>query len=443
MNLMLLVALAGLMHATRSFSTAGEPGSSGTSLAFGYLLITGFFAGLIAKRVSLPKLTGYLMIGMVVGPSALGLVSRPMLESLSLVNGMAVAMIALTAGTELEVERIAPLARTVFSITTVAVLGTILLIAVTLFCARDLLPFLASMSIKEALTVSLLLGVVTVAQSPAVVVALRDELRADGPVARTAMAVVVLADLVVIFLFALCSTMTKAVFGHGAHVLHTLGVLAWEILGSLIAGGLVGLLLILYLRKVHGGTALFVLAITFVIAEVGGRLGFDPLLLALAAGALVRNGSDVADKLHDRLQVSSMPVYVLFFCVAGASLHLEALSVVWLPALLVVGVRAFGLLAGTRLATQLAEAPASVQRYAGFGLLPQAGLALALSMLFSRTFPEFGAQASALTLSVVGLNEMLAPIAYRWALTASGEVGREAERAPEPTDESLAELAAP
>ena len=445
MNFLLLVVLAGLMSAARSFNVGDEHGSSGTSLAFGYLLITGFLAGLLAKRIRLPKLTGYLVVGMLVGPSALGLISRPMLDSLQLVNGMAVAMIALTAGTELEVQRIKPLARTVFAITMVAVLGTICLLALAVFGCRSLLPFFAPMDGPQTLSVALLLGIVMVAQSPAVVVALRDELRADGPVARTALAVVVLADLVVIFLFALCSTLTKAMFGASAAVLHTLGTLAWEIVGSLVAGLLVGLVLIVFLRKVRGGTALFLLAVTFVIAEIGGRLGFDPLILALAAGALVRNASDTADALHDQLQISALPVYVLFFCVAGASLRLDALSVVWLPATLIVVVRATGLLIGTNIAARLAQAPLAVRRFAGFGLLPQAGLALALSMLFSRTFPEFGAHASALTLSVVALNELLAPIAYRLALEKSGEAGREPARGADPpsADESGAVLLAP
>lgn len=438
MNVLLLVVIAGLMSAVRSFEIGSEPGSSGTSLAFGYLLTTGYLAGLLAKRVQLPKLTGYLLVGMLTGPSALGLVSREMLASLQLVNGMAISMIALTAGTELEASRIKPLARTVVAITVIAVLGTTVLLALAVYLSRSTLPFMLSMQTREATCVSLLLGIVTVAQSPAVVVALRDELRADGPVSRTALAVVVLADLVVIFLFAICSTVTKAVFGASADVVHTLGALAWEILGSLVAGALVGLVLILYLRKVQGGTALFLLAITFVIAEVGGRLGFDPLLLALSAGALVRNASDTADALHEQLQISSLPVYVLFFCVAGASIHLEALPVVWLPAALIVFTRASGLLVGTNLAARLARAPAAVRSFAGFGLLPQAGLALALSMLFARTFPEFGAEAAALTLSVVALNELLAPVAYRMALERSGEAGA----VPEPRDTQVADESA-
>jgi Kef-type K+ transport system membrane component KefB len=428
MNLVLLLIMVGMMHVLRSFTAGGGPGSAGTSLAFGFVLVCGYFAGALAKDVHLPKLTGYLVLGALVGPAALDLVSAPMVESLKLVNGMAVAMIALTAGNELEFGELKPLLRTVTAITCVGVLGTAVLLAVTIYTARPLLPFLADMGGTEAATVAGLIGTVMVAPSPAVLVALRDELKAGGPVSRTALAVVVLANLIVIFLFAILSTLTRAVFGNSTVVSATLATLAWEILGSLAAGTVVGGVLTVYLRKVEGGGALFLLAVAFVIAEVGARLGFDPTILALAAGATVRNVSNAAHKLHDQLRISAMPVYVIFFCVAGATVHLDALAVVWLPAVLIVAVRGAGLLVGANLGARIAAAPPVVTRFAGFGLLPQAGLALALSLLFSRTFPEFGAEAEALMVSVVAINELLAPIAYRIALERSGEAGKDTSR---------------
>jgi Kef-type K+ transport system membrane component KefB len=423
-NVVLLVVLGGLMHATRSFSPAGPPGSAGMLLAFGYVLVTAFFAGSLFRQLRLPRLTGYIAAGVVAGPMGLGLVSRPMVASLDVVNGIAVAMIALTAGCELELRAMRPLLRTIRWITLVGVLGTTVLLAAAVWLLRPLLPFMNHLDAMQAVAVAVVLGVVMVAQSPAVVVALRDELRADGAVARTVLGVVVLADLVVIVLFAVSSTIARAAFGAGAGAAHTAATLAWEILGSLGAGALVGAVLAIYLRKVAGGASLFLFLTTVVIAEIGQRLHFDPLLVALAAGVLVRNATNVADALHRELQPSSLPVSIVFFAVAGASLHLDVLATAWLPAGLIVLVRGGGLLAGSRLGARLAGAPPTVARYAGFGLLPQAGLALALSMMFAKTFPEFGAAASALTLGVVALNELLAPAIYRSALVRCGEAGR-------------------
>jgi Kef-type K+ transport system membrane component KefB len=423
------VVIAALMQATRSFSTGVVPGSAGTLLAFGYLLLAAFFAGGVFKQLRLPRLSGYIATGIAAGPMVLGLVSREMVASLDVVNGIAVSMIALTAGSELDLRTMRPLLRSIRWITLVGVLGTTVLLAAAVWFLRPLLPFMRGMAPAQAAAISLVLGVVMVAQSPAVVVALRDELRADGAIARTVLGVVVLADMVVIVLFAVASTVAKASFGASADAAHTASMLAWEIFGSLAAGAVVGALLAVYLRKVAGGASLFLFLVTVVIAEIGKRLHFDPLLVSLAAGVLVRNATSVADALHHELQPASLPVSIVFFAVAGASLHLDVLAMAWLPAGLLVAVRGAGLLLGSRLGARLALAPPEVQRWAGFGLLPQAGLALALSMLFAKTFPEFGPQASAITLGVVALNELIAPALYRIALVRSGEAGG---RAPEP-----------
>jgi Kef-type K+ transport system membrane component KefB len=114
----------------------------------------------------------------------------------------------------------------------------------------------------------------------------------------------------------------------------------------------------------------------------------------------------------------------VFFALAGARIHIDVLAVVGVPALLLVLLRGGVFIGGSRLAGRLAGAPAAVRRFVGFGMLPQAGLAIALSMLFAETFPTFGAEASALTLGIVALNEMVAPLLYRAALVRSGEAGQ-------------------
>jgi Kef-type K+ transport system membrane component KefB len=233
-------------------------------------------------------------------------------------------------------------------------------------------------------------------------------------------------------MFAVVSSIAKAAMGGTSDTIETLGAVSWELIGSLAIGVAIGYVVSLYLRKVQSGAALFLLTTAFIIAEVGQRLHLDPLLLALAAGMLIRNATTAGDELHRQVEASSTPVYILFFAVAGANLHLDVLAVVGVPAMLFVIVRGSGLLWGARLGARLAGAPETVIRYAGFGLLPQAGLALALSMLFAKTFPEFGADAGALTLGVVAINELLAPAMYRFALVRSGEAGQ-LSAAAEPT----------
>jgi Kef-type K+ transport system membrane component KefB len=284
---------------------------------------------------------------------------------------------------------------------------------------------LATLTPLEASAVSLTIGVAQAAQSPAVVVALRDELQAEGEVTRTVLGVVVISDLVVILFFALASSLTRGILGvEDAVNSSPLQLLLWEIGGSLVFGVMTGGLVAAYLRFVRAGASLTMVLLGFVVAEVGQRAQLDPLLLALAAGIFVRNFTRHGERLLNEIQSASMPIYVIFFALAGAGVHIDILPPLIVPVSVILIVRAAALIGGTAIAARTASAPPTVQRYAGFGLLPQAGLALALAMLLARTFPSLGQEAAALVFGVVAVNEVVSPVLFRYALVRSGEVGQ-------------------
>ena len=425
MRLLLIAVLGFVMHAAQQFAPAAGLGSApaATTLACGFLLLTAFLAGSLFKQLGLPKLTGYLATGIVMGPQLLGLLTPDDVAHLRIFNGVAIALIALTAGSEMHLTSMRPLMRSIAWITVFGVLGTTALLSVTVYLARSLLPFMADLDDTQVLTLSLVLGVTMVAQSPAVVVALRDETEADGPLIRTVMGVVVLADLVVILMFAVVSSLAQGAFGAQTDILDTAKKLFWELFGSMGIGVLVGALISIYLRRIKTSGALFVVAVAFVVAEVGMRMHLDPLILALAAGMFIRNATPFGERLHREIEQASLPVYVAFFGVAGATIHLDVLAQVGPAAALFVVTRAVGFQIGNRAAAMKSGAPEVVKRFGGVGLMPQAGLALALALLFTRTFPQFGASASALVFGVVALNELIAPVLFRLALVRSGEAG--------------------
>jgi Kef-type K+ transport system membrane component KefB len=422
MDAILLVVLAGLMEAVQSFR-GGAGTQVGTSLGFGYLLLTAHLAGRLFDRIRLPRLTGYIAAGAVVGPSLLGLVTPEVIGNLRVFNGTAVALIALAAGTELRFERVRPLLRTVAWTTALAVGASALVLAAAVYALRGTIPFLAALDAGPAAALALVVGTVLVAKSPAVVVALGGELRADGPVTRVVLAAVVLGDLAVILLFAVVSALAKAALGTGADASAVLRQISWETLGSFAGGLALAGVLALHLRFVRRGSTLFVLAAAIVVAEVAPRLDLDVLLVALSAGVAVRNGAGLGDALHARTVVAALPVYVTFFALTGAALHLDALPPIALAVAALVGVRAATLLAAGHLGARIAGAPPVVARWAPFGLLPQAGLALALAALLGRAFPELGPETAALVLGVVTVNEIVSPALYRLALVRSGEAG--------------------
>lgn len=419
-----LLALGGLMHAARSFAPgASQPG--GTELAFAYLSLGAYFTGQLVARFSLPRLTGYILAGIVTGPYALSLVDRPLIVGLNLVKGVAVCMIALTAGAELNINRIRPLMRFVNAMVIWAVLGCALALSATVFALRPLLPFLDALPPTAALAVALVLGVTLTAQSPAVVMALVTELRADGSLTRVILALVIVSDLVVVVLYALSSAMASAMVGDGVDLLGTTSAVSWELFGSAGIGCFVGMILGLFIRKVDGGHAMFATMLCIVVAEVAAPLHLDTLIVMLAAGLYLENVSDAdAHKLIDSFEAASLPVYLVFFALAGVTLDIDRVIALIIPVSVICVVRAAAFWAGCRVAARRTQADSVIAQFAWLGLVPQAGLALALAVIIGRTFPSFGPGASALIIGVVAINQLVPPILLRLAMLRSGEAGR-------------------
>ena len=427
MQILLLLAIGGLLRAAQSFVPSGElqqPAFS-AALAFGFVMLSALFAGRLIEKLKMPKLTGYLVTGLVAGPFALQLITAPMVSALRLVEGTAVCLIALTAGGELNFEKVKPLLRIVRSMTLWAVVGGALLLTLAVLAVSPLLSFMQPLTIVQAVAVSTVIGITLASQSPAVVIALLEETRSDGPVSQTTLALVVISDLVVIVLFAVASSVANVVMGGTAEPVATLLAIAWELFGSMVIGLVVGILMAIYLRQVKGGRALFVLVVCIVVAELGRAVHLDPLIVMLAAGVFIENVTQIeaSELIHD-IESASLPLYLVFFAVAGAVIRIDLLASVAVPALILVAVRALGFWWGSRRAGRVTGAPEAVTKYTWIGLLPQAGLALALALLIKRTFPTFGAEASVLVLSIAGINQLVTPVFLRLALVRAGEAGR-------------------
>jgi Kef-type K+ transport system membrane component KefB len=423
--LLILLAVAGLMQAARSFSA--DTHFAGTELAFGFLLLAAYFTSKIFSRFGLPKLTGYLVAGVLAGPFVLGLVTKDMAISLKVVSSTATAILALEAGSELNLSKIRPVVRTLRAIIVFAVIGAMLAIAGVLYLMRPMLPFFDGLDTTQSLAVCFVIGVALSAQSPAVVMAMLSELRAEGPLSQVILASVVVADLCVILVFSVASALTGAAIGGGIDVLGTALAVSWELFGSLAFGVAIGMLIGQFLISVKNGASLFALMICVIVAEIGARVHLDPLIVMLAAGIWLRNFSkaDAADLLRG-FESAQLPVFLVFFALAGSKLDIYALwgSIAVVGAL--AATRATSFYIGCKIACAQTGAVDVVRKYAWFGLVPQAGLALALALVLQKTFPSFGNEASVILFGVVGLNELVAPVILRGMLLTSGEAGKKA-----------------
>lgn len=415
--LLLLLALIGGVQELRA-----DPGTS-VALAAGALLLCGLFAGRVAGGVGLPRLTGYLLVGVAIGPYALGFLPHEGVKGLELVKGMAVMLIALVAGTELDLAVLRRVGRSVLKLGAGVSAVTFLVVGAALLLGRQWVPFLAPMSLPQAVAVSALVASVIVSFSPTVTIAIVQETEARGPFTEYLLALVVVGDLVVMLAFALSAGFVRASFGAGLDLASLLGGIGWELFGSVLVGGLAGLALLLYLKRVGEQVPLLLASLCLAGAEASARLHLSPLLVALAAGALIANlDAREAHRLHGAIQRVGLPVFALFFAAAGAGLRLSVLRDVGVLALALVALRAVALYFGCRHLTP-EETPGEppLRRFIWMGLVSQAGVTFGLAALVGRNFPGFGVEVEVLIIAMVTAHELVGPLLTRKALVGAGE----------------------
>jgi hypothetical protein len=170
---------------------------------------------------------------------------------------------------------------------------------------------------------------------------------------------------------------------------------------------------------------LFAVMVCVVVAEIGTSIGFNSLIVMLAAGVYLENFSRArVNELLANLEFAQLPVFLVFFALAGGEIALGRLAAALIPVVLLVCTRAATFFVGAKVACERTGARPEVARFAWFGLLPQSGLALALALLIQRKFPSFGEKASVIVFGVVGINELVSPVILRAMIMRSGEAGR-------------------
>ncbi len=391
-------------------------------LALGCLIIGGVLCGELAVRLRLPKITGYLVLGMVAGPHAVGLETARDANLLRLFEDLALGLIALTAGGEFRLAIIRRRLRPLLAITAAHTVGIFLLVAGVLWVLLIVVPFLGPVSHAEMLAGVALLGVIAVAVSPATTIAVITDLRARGEMVETVLGVTILKDLVIILLFTAVSALALSWVGGGALDLGALRHVALEMGVSLLIGGVLGGMLGLYLLKVGRLAPLTVILLALASAELGRGGWVEHLLVCMAAGFAARNlFPRAAGNFLGALEQSSTPIYVIFFALVGAGLDLGIFAAVWLPAMVYVVARVVAIRLTTRLPAIAAGSGWRVVRYGWMGFVAQAGLSLGLAARIQREFPGIGSTVATVVIAAVVINQLAGPVLWERAIVAAGE----------------------
>jgi trehalose 6-phosphate synthase len=408
--------------------SATEPPT--TALALGFTLILALVTGEFLRRFRLPRLSGYLLFGVLIGPYLGNVITGPMAGQLQTINGIATALIAFIAGLTLNFERIG---RRISGITRMlaATLGISMvgLFAIT-WLAWAWLPVAPDATGLPKIAMAALVVIIVISFSPTMTAAVISETGARGRLSDLVLAMVVLADIVVLVLFSLAMQLARVALSEGAGPNVSIFVqLAWEIGGAAAFGCLAGALFALYLRYVAREVTLVLLGVCALLSQVGAAQRFEPLVAAVAAGLVIQNVAvPQGDALKVAIQRGALPVLVVFFVSVGTSLRLDALMATGFVSIALVAVR----LALIRLGVAVGLRASGIDRqngaYVWTGLISQAGITVGLASVLAAEFPTWGSQVQMLLIALIAIDELVGPPLFRIGLSRAGEIDEKAPR---------------
>ncbi len=402
--------------------SARPPAFPGAEVAvlIGFVLLIANVTGRLASSAGLPRLTGYLIVGILAGPSISGIVSAEAVEDLALIDSFALALIALMAGGELKLAQLKPQARNILFVT-LAVTGVVWAgLTLLIVLISPLVPFLSALPLSGVLAVALLLGIWAANSSPDLTVAVIEETHTSGPLADVVLGVTIVKDVVVIVLFTLTMALVAPLLNPEEQLTsHAFIELGREVGGALVLGAGLGWVFSFYLGddqdRSRSPMATFLFAYLMVV--LSERLHVELLLTGVAAGFVVENLSPAGDRMIRGIQSVSVVIFAFFFAVAGARLELGAIQEFWFAALVVFMGRAGLTYWGTRIGLEYTGASLDLRAKTWQGLISQGGVTLGLVLLIEERFPTVGSDIVALGMAVIIGSILGGPILLKRAIT--------------------------
>ncbi|MEX2670794.1 MAG: cation:proton antiporter [Phycisphaeraceae bacterium] len=436
LSLIMLLAVATIVTFLRRDGLPGAGVGGGSILAVGLLMLAAWLTGRLFDRIALPKISGYLVAGIVLGPSIAALVALNVLPRLQFASDLAIALIALTAGGEIKLGWLRQRAAQLSILLVVDTLFTLAAAITVMVLAAPWIPFMQDEPTTAVIIIAILAAVVMISNSPAVIIAMVSDMRSSGGMTQTLLAFAVVKDLVLIVLFATAMAVGRGILDEDTAITGGfLLVVAGQLLGSIAIGAIIGVAMAWYVEKVQVHLVIFVVGCCMFFALLGEQafaIGayeghLEPLLMALSAGLLMQNlWPRHSQPLFHTIEQMSLPVYCLFFAVAGAKVDLAVFATLWYVSVGLVLLRTVAVWAGVTLGARAARMEGDWVKYLWLGLIPQAGVSLVLVALIGRNFEDlaWGLELTSMLIGMIVIHELLGPIGLRLALIRSGEAGR-------------------
>lgn len=386
-----------------------------TLLSAGLILLLGFTGARLLKYVRLPSVTAFLIIGILIGPHLLNIVTDEIFHSSEFFSNLVLGVIAFSLGESFRLDELKQGMRQVMWISIVAAVGVWLLVSGAIIVYFVIIKF--------PLYPALVLGAAASATAPAATVLVIREYRASGILTELLLKVVAIDDAWCLILAAMAIAVANAMRADVFQTMHIFAGLG-EIFGALIIGAILGYAFSSLSRFVKTSEEFLVYIFGFILLNVGISITFklSILLSAMTMGLAVINLNRQNYKFFEILRTVDTPLYLVFFILAGAHLDFGMLFQMGMVGIIYIVFRLVGKVYGAQIGARISDASKTVQNWIGLALAPQAGVALGIGLVAKTTFPEFGDYIFTVIAATTVVFELIGPLLTKFSLIRAGEI---------------------
>lgn len=376
-----------------------------------------FLSGLLFARIfgkfKFPDVTGYLIGGIIIGPCVLGLLSKEAVDSMDAISQLALSFIAFSVGSEMNFESIKQMGTKILIVTFFEAIGALIFVTLTM-----LLFF------KTDVAFAITIGSIASATAPAATLMVIKQYNAKGGLVDVLIPVVALDDAICIMAFGVCSSIAITIMsGSDLNFVNMIFEPVKEIFLALIVGFVAGIIFILLSKRLKNDTETltFTLAMIFIVTTVTDKWGLSSLLTLMMSGIVISNMGSVDRRYQELISTITPPIFIAFFVLSGADLNLGGLKAAGLIGFAYVIARVLGKFFGAMASTKLTGFSKEVQNNLGLTLVPQAGVAIGLSLIAEKIIPEpHGSMIRTIILAGTICYELIGPIVAKIALKRAG-----------------------
>lgn len=383
-------------------------------LGIAIIIFSGLLFGKLISFLNLPHVTGYLIGGLIIGPSVLNILTVEMTDALGMISQIALGFIAFTIGLSFKFNYFKRLGWTPVVIAIFEATLAVVFVQVALLLAGFELSFV------------LVLGAIAAATAPAATVMVIQQYKAKGPTTDTLLSVVAIDDAIALILFGLAAALSQIVTGDSQSTNLFTAILApvLDIIFALALGAGIGFIMKFVLQQLtsRGGRLSAMIGVILLITGLANQFGVSELLANMAGGMVLTNISLDAQRLDEMADYVTPPIYMMFFVLSGARLQLGIIPSVGLAGIIYIVMRGVGKMSGAYLGARLMKAPENIQKYLGPMLIPQAGVAIGLTTLAEQLVPNHAAEITAIVLVGTLVYEFIGPVITKISLQKAGEI---------------------